>query len=145
MNRPLTRVELLGCYVKRTNWTKRVEQALTSPRRVVDLSTLRSVVRKLRPEQVAELVAAYKSGASTYELAEQFKIHRTTVSAHLRRQGVEMRFQGLTEGQVVQAARLYQAGWSCARLGGHFGVDGETVRHSLWAIGVVMRGPHERT
>jgi hypothetical protein len=51
-----------------------------------------TAVRKLRAEQVQELVEAYEAGATVYQLAERFKIHRVTVSAHLHRQGVRMRW-----------------------------------------------------
>jgi hypothetical protein len=78
------------------------------------------------------------------ELAVRFKIHRTTVSDHLRRQGVDARVQGLTEEQAVMAAGLYSQGWSLARLGVRFGVDGMTIRGALLQLGVKMRRPHER-
>jgi DNA-binding NarL/FixJ family response regulator len=44
----------------------------------------RGTDRKLSSEEVVVLVERYRAGATMIELAEQFKIHRTTVSAHLR-------------------------------------------------------------
>jgi transposase len=44
-------------------------------------------------------VDLYLAGATVYELARRFGIHRVTVSTHLQRQGITIRRQGLdTEG-----------------------------------------------
>ena len=63
----------------------------------------------------AALVEQYQAGATVYELAERFKIHRVTVSEHLHRQGVRMRRRSLEEWQIDEAAQLYEQGWSLAR------------------------------
>jgi len=46
---------------------------------------------KLAGDLVEQLVEAYLEGDSVYVLARRFGIHRQTVSAHLRRAGVEPR------------------------------------------------------
>jgi hypothetical protein len=51
----------------------------------------RGIVRRLSNEQVAQLVEEYNSGVIINDLAKHFKIHRTTVSLHLLRQGVRDR------------------------------------------------------
>jgi DNA-binding CsgD family transcriptional regulator len=101
-------------------------------------------VQQLSPEAVRELVAGYEDGATVYELAEQFKIHRTTVSLHLQRQGVAMRRTGLSDEQIRQAAKLYEQGLSLVRLAEHMQVNAETVRQALRKHGVRMRRPWER-
>jgi DNA-directed RNA polymerase specialized sigma24 family protein len=58
-------------------------------------------------------------------------VHRHTVSEHLRRADVQIRFQGLADFQVAEARRLYLAGWSLARLGELFDCDASTVRRAL--------------
>jgi DNA-binding MarR family transcriptional regulator len=40
---------------------------------------------RLTPSQVARLVEERAAGATIGELAERFAVHRTTVTAHLRR------------------------------------------------------------
>lgn len=60
----------------------------------------RRAAKRLKAAQVAELVEAYKSGATTYQLAERFGIKRQTVSdnataSHL--DGVGSLRQTLTE------------------------------------------------
>lgn len=44
--------------------------------------------RRLSPDRVTELVAQYRAGSSDRQLAETFRINRTTVLAHLERAGV---------------------------------------------------------
>ena len=78
------------------------------------------------------------------DLAHQFGVHPTTVSATLRREGVELRKRGLDAGQIDEAVNLYAAGNSLARIGDHFGVDHGTVWRQLRKRGVKMRDTHGR-
>ena len=50
----------------------------------------RQVQRRLRPPEIAELVAGYRAGATIYELAGEFRINRNTVSATLEREGIPL-------------------------------------------------------
>jgi DNA-binding MarR family transcriptional regulator len=43
---------------------------------------------RLKPEQVDELVAAYRAGGTIKGLAKEYGIHHTTVMRHLDRRGV---------------------------------------------------------
>ncbi len=104
----------------------------------------RPVQRRLTAAQVAELVAEYQAGADMKELAVRWHAHRTTVAGHLRRAGVELRRQGLSEDQLGEAVRLYGEGWSLLRLADRYGCDAETVRSHLKQAGVRMRQPWER-
>ena len=56
-----------------------------------------------------------------------------------------MRNQGLSPEQVLGAARLYQSGWSLAKIAVHFGVSTKHIHDRLRAAGVVMRDRHGRT
>ncbi|MGC0274860.1 helix-turn-helix domain-containing protein [Pseudactinotalea sp. Z1739] len=52
---------------------------------------LRKRIRRLSASEIDELAAAYEAGDSVYTLGRRYGIHRTTVSEHLRRAGVEIR------------------------------------------------------
>ncbi len=56
----------------------------------------------------------YASGLSVNELANQVKIHRTTVMTHLRRRGVRTRanVRKLDDAKAKRAAALYETGLS---------------------------------
>ena len=135
-----TPVDLLGRYSKRTSWTKRVHGLGNLPEgnRSPLKSHRRAVVARLSPAQVTALVEAYRSGASVYGLAARFGIHRATVSAHLHRHGVTMRRRGLDEQGVDHVVRLYEQGWSVARIGARLGIDGGTA----WVCAPSARSAH---
>ena len=78
------------------------------------------------------------------ELAAEFRVHRVTVAAHLRRLAVPLRRRGLCNDDLSEAARLYHAGWSLARLGEKYGCHAETVRRALTQAGITVRAPWER-
>jgi len=63
--------------------------------------------------------------------AAEFGIHRVTVSRHLRRTGVAVRGSRLGERESHEAAALYAAGWSAARVAERLGVCADTVLRSL--------------
>jgi hypothetical protein len=100
--------------------------------------------RQLGTDQIQQLIAGYRSGATVYELAKRLRIERRTVSAILHRNGVPMRRCGLSDAQVEDATRLYDQGWSLARIGKRMDVTADTVRKRLLERGVTMRGTQGR-
>ncbi|WP_210717719.1 sigma factor-like helix-turn-helix DNA-binding protein [Amycolatopsis acididurans] len=105
----------------------------------IQVSPVDGPARQLDDDQVQELIEGYTSGATVYELGDQFGIERRTVSAILHRHGVPMRRRGLSEEQADDAARLYYQGWSLARIGDRMGVAAGTVRQRLHECGVPIR------
>ena len=99
--------------------------------------------RQLSSEQVQELTTAYQAGCTVYDLAERFKINRKTVSSLLRRAHVQIRGR-LTPEQVDEAAQLYAAGWSLARIGVKLDTTANTVRARLLERGVRTRDTQGR-
>jgi DNA-directed RNA polymerase specialized sigma24 family protein len=73
------------------------------------------------------------------DLAAEFGIDRRTVPVYLRRAGVETRRGGLDDKQAVEAARLYETGWSSGRLAERFGVSADNVLKTLRRAGVIIR------
>jgi hypothetical protein len=100
--------------------------------------------RQLGPHQVERLIAEYQSGATVYELGDQFGIERRTVSSILHRHGVPMRRRGLSPDQVDHAIHLYKLGWSLARVGDHLDVNHTTVLTKLRERGIPTRDSHGR-
>ncbi|GAA1029110.1 MULTISPECIES: hypothetical protein [Amycolatopsis] len=100
--------------------------------------------RQLGSDQVEQLIADYRSGATVYELGDRFGIERRTVSSILHRHGVPMRRSGLSSEQVDNAIHLYNLGWSLARVGDHLGVNHTTVLNKLRERGIPTRDTHGR-
>lgn len=85
-------------------------------------------------------MAAYQAGARVGDLARRFKVHRTTVTNLIKRSGVPFRPPGLDPADLPEAIRLYEAGWSLAKLGQHFSVTGHnTISDALRQAGVTVR------
>jgi transcriptional regulator of aromatic amino acid metabolism len=120
---------------------RRVRSAASTPRPAEGLRQPRQRQRRLSMTEVTMLIKAYERQDPVRELARRFGIHRQTVTALLRRHGVELRQAGLAPADIPTATQLYGQGWSCAQLGTRFGVASTTVWRSLRAAGVVMRPP----
>jgi hypothetical protein len=117
-----------------------VDKSAKRPVRSVSLvPQVQRVDRRLRAETIAELVQAYRDGASTTDLRQWYELSQGSVIKILHGHGVEMRGQGLIDGDVDTAAELYRGGKTLAQLGERFGVSANAVRRVLVATGVVMR------
>lgn len=102
--------------------------------------------RKLSPDEVGELVAAYEAGASQRELTRRFGLHEQTVRAHLRRRGVTLRPQRvLTDAQEAEVVRLYVGEmWTLAEVAARFEVGQTAIRNVLVRWGVERRAQARR-
>jgi len=100
--------------------------------------------RRLTLEQQTEVVRRYQAGAQMSYLAQHFGVHRSTVSAILKRHSVSTRQSGLSADQVDQAVQLYAQGNSLAAIGSKLGIDAGTVHARLREQGVIMRDAHGR-
>jgi DNA-binding transcriptional ArsR family regulator len=105
---------------------------------------LTQVARQLRPGEIEELVTRYKSGSTVYQLAAHFRISRSIVSQHLKREDVPRRHRPMSEAQAKMAVDLYSNGMSSIEVGAQLGRDPWAVRRVLQKAGVRMRDSHGR-
>jgi len=99
---------------------------------------------RLRPQELEQLTADYRSGVAVNDLAATYDIDRHTVIEHTRRQGVPRRYPRLGEDEVREAIRIYQSGESLATTGHRLGVDAGTVARALQKARVSLRDCHGR-
>ena len=97
----------------------------------------------LRPEQVDDLVAQYREGATLVELASVFGVNRRTVATHLTRREVTIRRGRFDPSRIHEAADLYLSGLTLVEVGVKVGAGPQAVRRALASHGVVIR-PGER-
>ena len=103
------------------------------------------VQRRLGPDEVAELVAAYHRGLPVKELATSFKINRTTVLGHVRRYGAAKRDRRALQGNDInRAVKLYAEGRSAEWVTDQLGVAASTVLRAMKDAGVTMRARGRR-
>jgi DNA-binding CsgD family transcriptional regulator len=55
---------------------------------------VRQVQRRLTPKEIEQLLTEYRAGDSMQELARKLRLHRTTVTEHLRRSSIAVRHRG---------------------------------------------------
>lgn len=96
--------------------------------------------RPLTSIEIDEMVAAYRTGSTTVDLAEQFGIHRATVRHHLKSRGIESR-HAWPAGQMQQAIEWYSDGVSLQEIARRVGRAERTVQRHLRAAGVAIRPP----
>ena len=108
-----------------------VAEAAPRPDRPVRRSYQRQ--RRLNPDEVVELVAAYEEGASVRQLTLKYGIRQETVSRWLSVNGVEKRPLGasLTGDRLDEALLLRELDWSYARIADHLGISRSTVRRAV--------------
>ena len=93
----------------------------------------------LRPEQVDDLVAEYRDGATLVELASRFGVNRRTVAAHLTRRAVPIRRGSFDPSRIHEAADLYLSGLTLVEVGVKVGAGPQAVRRALASHGIVIR------
>jgi hypothetical protein len=139
-------VEVLGRYSALCDQGERLRDLLEivpeGPAEV-NLRTPKQIQNRLEPPEIHLLQQAYKSGATLRDLARDFQIHRTTAAELLVRAGIARRGKGPSDSDIQQAISLYIDGQSTAAIGRTLGFSAETIRHSLLAAGIPVRGPHE--
>jgi transcriptional regulator of acetoin/glycerol metabolism len=137
-------VELVRLYSNREVETVRLRLAMGATavqRQAEGRMRRRQRHRRLGAVEVARLLAAYQAKEPVHKLAKRFGIHRVTVTALLKRHGIELRHAGIAPEQVPVAATLYRQGWSLVKLGELFGVDPSTIWRNLRAAGLTLRSP----
>jgi hypothetical protein len=110
---------------------------------VVDPALVRLRVKEnriLTPDEVAELVEAYRRGAGVRELARQYEVHRHTVDRHLDRAGIVKRPMVKMTPAVIARAREFQAqGWGAQMIGRELGVSGSAVWKGLRGLRTLVQ------
>ena len=91
--------------------------------------------RRVQPgisdDRAGQIVEAYVSRKTLYDLAREFNCQRVTVSAILKRRGISLHRASPIEEQAVEMVRLYQSGLSLAKVGKRFDVHASTVLAQL--------------
>jgi hypothetical protein len=93
---------------------------------------------RLTDDERQDLIRRYQAGEKSFQLAIEFGLHRQTAASILVSAGVR-RPRLMTKSERTEAARLYQQGWTCARIGEQLGRSRDAVRRALHAAGVQLR------
>ncbi len=135
-------MEVLGRYSNHADQGDRINEALATAPEVAKPHTPRTkkrVRRRLSNADIADLADGYKSGATTYELADRFGIYRDRVSLILEQQAIPRRMRSLSDNQIQQAAALYKTGLSVEKVAKEIGCGQGTIWKELRSAGVQLR------
>jgi hypothetical protein len=102
-------------------------------------TSIRDVARRLGQEQVGQLIHDYESGAESTELMTKYGLSKASVLKLLKTNGVEMRRQAMTPGQLESAISLYENGMALVTISKQVRAPRETVRRALVDAGVALR------
>lgn len=127
-----------------SNFTKETQRLVVAQRSAPEVpivppaegvQILRQPNHKLKPAEVAALVAAYEAGVSIAALAIQFELHYETARAHLLRNGVALRGNAkpATPAQRRTILRLHEEGVTKEEIGRRIGMSPRTVGRVLRA------------
>jgi len=97
------------------------------------------VQRRFTAAEAAEIAEQYLAGQTMNQLARSYAVHRRTIAHCFHKQGVAVRQTGLPPEHLDQAAMLYQAGWSLARIGDRYDTTDMTVGRALARHGIQIR------
>ena len=91
--------------------------------------------------QTSEIVAAYKSGLTSYEVADKFGISQPTVIYRLRSAGVPRRnrWEQYASGTPEEAIALYQSGVGVPTIAKRLGVTNHAIYVRLQRAGIARR------
>lgn len=101
-------------------------------------------MRRLSDGEIDMVMRAYLQGATVYELAKQFGIHRVTIGKHLRSRGIDTTPRAISLEDEERVVELYEKGWSTERIAFKFHTSARSVRARLFSNGVRMRDTHGR-
>ncbi len=87
-------------------------------------------------KEVEDIISAYQSGATTYELAEKYNCHRRTIATQLKKRGINVTREKL---DMNDAIRMYNSGFNTKQIAAKYRMSDNAVSHRLKAAGVKMR------
>lgn len=111
----------------------------TSPKTAPDYEpkrTIRQEQRRLTAAESEVLCREYQDGTSTYQLAKKWDINRHTVTAILKRNGIEQRdhTRRLSDGELAEAQALHAEGWSVNALAQRYAMSPKTMKNRLTTL-----------
>jgi hypothetical protein len=106
---------------------------------VTEEGSVRSLRRRLSPQQIEELVARYNAGEDTPALSRAYGISRGGLRKLLLARGVSFRKQSMTPVDAKRVVQVYECGLTIDQVVEQVGYSFSTVRRMLHANGDVVR------
>ena len=104
------------------------------------VKTIKQQQKVLTELETRTTIKRYQQGVSSYILAKEFGCHRSTITAALRRNGIEVSHKATTEPELVKRViELYAEMKTPKEVGSIVGINEGTVRSILHDNNVYIR------
>ena len=104
------------------------------------VKSIKQQQKNLSELEIQTICKKYQRGSSSYELAKEFNCHRSTITAALRRNGIEASHKATTKPELVKRViELYAEMKTPKEIGAIVGITGDTVRAILKENGIHIR------
>jgi len=101
---------------------------------------IQQIQKRFSQEEAAQIACAYQNGKSTNELARKYGCHRKTISAQLKKQGIEVSLNKYkTEEEVRRIVSLYEKGSTIEEIANRHEVSTATINRLLHENRVSIR------
>ncbi|MBB5741949.1 DNA-directed RNA polymerase specialized sigma24 family protein [Microbacterium ginsengiterrae] len=114
------------------------DKARRSRRPAAGTQCVKKRAKRLRPDEVQELIAHYRENGSVTAAAKALSITRQTAGAYLSEAGIAT-VHRMSDADVTEAVSAYEEGQSAARIGRRLGFDPQTVLTALRRASVAIR------
>ena len=105
------------------------------------ITRLRQSQKHLSESETAQVITEYQNGMSTYQLAEKYGCHRATVTRTLKKNGINVTTQKITEkADEKRIVDMYENMFNSGQIAKEFGVNPQVITNCLRANGVRIRG-----
>ena len=106
----------------------------------IEVTRYRQKQKILSEQERTQVIKRYQNGESTYQLAEAFGCHRSTISNTLKKAGVKVQHHRVNDGEIVQ---LYESGLTSGEIAKKFKVSSSVIIRTLHKNNVNMRSSWE--
>jgi hypothetical protein len=142
-------VEVLARHARsvpfRTDLHRRVARAGARRNPEPTPGRLHALKDRLSPATLDWVVEDYRRGTPSTEIARSLGVAKAGILSILHDRGVELRLRPMTDKERDEAVRLYQQGWSLARVGKQLGRDPTSIRNVLERENIPRRDPQGRS
>lgn len=100
--------------------------------------------RRLTPERIADIVAAYEAGGSAQAVGQRCDVGVSTVLRLVRREGGTVRNQPMPRNVLIEGVRLYESGMSLQKVVDRLEVSKSSLLRGFKEYGVELRQGRSR-
>jgi len=102
--------------------------------------------RKFYDDEIEQIIADYKSGKTTIELAKEFNCNKNTINILLRKHGVNVaKAKAQAKLDIDEVIKMYEDRNTIEKIAKHFGVSSHTINKCLHKNNVKIRGRWDYT